>query len=159
MVITLILARYWSEHLFAYQLVLIRTKEHLLKLIHLEKSLDKLQYVLFVPHPNGLYMLQVPFVIDPCFLLFMLYQQDGNPRLSCFGLMKNSRDGKSYSTNLAFTPPEYLRTGIALRMLVCDAWEHVLDLWQNFNKRNLGNCYKFSNLHQLQPTTLYTPLQ
>ena len=39
--------------------------------------------------------------------------QDANPRLSCFGLMKNSRDGKSYSTNLAFTPPEYLRTGIA----------------------------------------------
>lgn len=37
--------------------------------------------------------------------------QDGNPRLSTFGLMKNSRDGKSYSTNLAFTPPEYLRTG------------------------------------------------
>ncbi|KAK6137455.1 hypothetical protein DH2020_028812 [Rehmannia glutinosa] len=36
---------------------------------------------------------------------------DDNPRLSCFGLMKNSRDGKSYSTNLAFTPPEYLRTG------------------------------------------------
>ncbi|KAL9679141.1 hypothetical protein QQ045_016997 [Rhodiola kirilowii] len=35
----------------------------------------------------------------------------GNPRLSCFGLMKNSRDGKGYSTNLAFTPPEYLRTG------------------------------------------------
>lgn len=25
--------------------------------------------------------------------------------------MKNSMDGKSYSTNLAFTPPEYLRTG------------------------------------------------
>ncbi|KAJ8441525.1 hypothetical protein Cgig2_026326 [Carnegiea gigantea] len=37
--------------------------------------------------------------------------KDCNPRLSCFGLMKNSRDGKSYSTNLAFTPPEYLRTG------------------------------------------------
>jgi hypothetical protein len=37
--------------------------------------------------------------------------QDCNPRLSCFGLMKNSRDGKSYSTNLAFTPPEYMRTG------------------------------------------------
>jgi len=37
--------------------------------------------------------------------------QEGNPRLSCFGLMKNSRDGRSYSTNLAFTPPEYLRTG------------------------------------------------
>ena len=41
----------------------------------------------------------------------VLFDQDGNPRLSCFGLMKNSRDGKSYSTNLSFTPPEYLRTG------------------------------------------------
>ncbi|XP_043698579.1 serine/threonine-protein kinase BSK5-like [Telopea speciosissima] len=41
----------------------------------------------------------------------ILFDQDGNPRLSCFGLMKNSRDGKSYSTNLAFTPPEYMRTG------------------------------------------------
>ncbi|KAG6744189.1 hypothetical protein POTOM_052899 [Populus tomentosa] len=41
----------------------------------------------------------------------ILFDKDGNPRLSCFGLMKNSRDGKSYSTNLAFTPPEYLRTG------------------------------------------------
>ncbi|KAF6161005.1 hypothetical protein GIB67_007646 [Kingdonia uniflora] len=41
----------------------------------------------------------------------VLFDQDGHPRLSCFGLMKNSRDGKSYSTNLAFTPPEYMRTG------------------------------------------------
>uniref|UniRef100_M4DUZ7 Serine/threonine-protein kinase BSK n=1 Tax=Brassica campestris TaxID=3711 RepID=M4DUZ7_BRACM len=41
----------------------------------------------------------------------ILFDQDGDPRLSCFGLMKNSRDGKSYSTNLAFTPPEYLKTG------------------------------------------------
>ncbi|CAN6461720.1 unnamed protein product [Victoria cruziana] len=41
----------------------------------------------------------------------VLFDEDANPRLSCFGLMKNSRDGKSYSTNLAFTPPEYLRTG------------------------------------------------
>lgn len=41
----------------------------------------------------------------------VLFDQDGNPRLSCFGLMKNSRDGKSYSTNLAYTPPEYMRTG------------------------------------------------
>lgn len=41
----------------------------------------------------------------------IVFDQEGNPRLSCFGLMKNSRDGKSYSTNLAFTPPEYLRTG------------------------------------------------
>lgn len=37
--------------------------------------------------------------------------QNGDPRLSCFGLMKNSMDGKSYSTNLAYTPPEYLRDG------------------------------------------------
>ncbi|KAF5460674.1 hypothetical protein F2P56_020527 [Juglans regia] len=41
----------------------------------------------------------------------IVFDDDGNPRLSCFGLMKNSRDGKSYSTNLPFTPPEYLRTG------------------------------------------------
>ncbi|XP_062146204.1 serine/threonine-protein kinase BSK7 [Alnus glutinosa] len=41
----------------------------------------------------------------------IVFDDDGNPRLSCFGLMKNSRDGKIYSTNLAFTPPEYLRTG------------------------------------------------
>ncbi|OMO58641.1 hypothetical protein COLO4_34456 [Corchorus olitorius] len=41
----------------------------------------------------------------------IVFDDEVNPRLSCFGLMKNSRDGKSYSTNLAFTPPEYLRTG------------------------------------------------
>ncbi|VAI10310.1 unnamed protein product [Triticum turgidum subsp. durum] len=41
----------------------------------------------------------------------VLFDENGDPRLSCFGLMKNSRDGKSYSTNLAYTPPEYLRTG------------------------------------------------
>ncbi|MBA0619931.1 hypothetical protein Godav_005718 [Gossypium davidsonii] len=39
----------------------------------------------------------------------VIFDEDGDPRLSCFGLMKNSRDGKSYSTNLAYTPPEYLR--------------------------------------------------
>ncbi|KAL4592359.1 hypothetical protein LXL04_005351 [Taraxacum kok-saghyz] len=42
----------------------------------------------------------------------VLFDHDCNPRLSCFGLMKNSRDGKSYSTNLAFTPPEYMKTGL-----------------------------------------------
>ncbi|KAJ0048577.1 hypothetical protein Pint_15990 [Pistacia integerrima] len=36
---------------------------------------------------------------------------EGDPRLSSFGLMKNSRDGKSYSTNLAYTPPEFLQKG------------------------------------------------
>ncbi|WVZ55334.1 hypothetical protein U9M48_006006 [Paspalum notatum var. saurae] len=41
----------------------------------------------------------------------VLFDENGDPCLSCFGLMKNSRDGKSYSTNLAYTPPEYLRNG------------------------------------------------
>ncbi|XP_028807188.1 serine/threonine-protein kinase BSK7-like isoform X2 [Neltuma alba] len=41
----------------------------------------------------------------------VLFDDEGNPRISCFGLMKNSRDGKSYSSNLAFAPPEYLRIG------------------------------------------------
>lgn len=41
----------------------------------------------------------------------ILFDQDGDPRLSCFGLMKNSRDGRSYSSNLVFTPPEYVKTG------------------------------------------------
>lgn len=45
------------------------------------------------------------------FAELVLKFQDGDPRLSSFGLMKNSRDGKSYSTNLAYTPPEFLRTG------------------------------------------------
>ncbi|XP_021908388.1 probable serine/threonine-protein kinase At4g35230 [Carica papaya] len=40
----------------------------------------------------------------------VLFNEDGDPCLSSFGLMKNSRDGKSYSTNLAYTPPEFLRT-------------------------------------------------
>ncbi|KAF5177453.1 Serine/threonine-protein kinase BSK1 [Thalictrum thalictroides] len=41
----------------------------------------------------------------------VLFDEDGDPRLSCFGLVKNSRDGKFYSTDLAYTPPEYLRIG------------------------------------------------
>ncbi|XP_019421159.1 PREDICTED: probable serine/threonine-protein kinase At5g41260 [Lupinus angustifolius] len=41
----------------------------------------------------------------------VLFDNEANPRLSCFGLMKNSQVGKSYSTNLAFTPPEYVKTG------------------------------------------------
>ncbi|MCE0482469.1 Serine/threonine-protein kinase bsk2 [Datura stramonium] len=42
----------------------------------------------------------------------ILFDEDGDPRLSSFGLMKNSRDGKSYSTNLAYTPPEFLHTAV-----------------------------------------------
>ncbi|KAH0905346.1 hypothetical protein HID58_037173 [Brassica napus] len=41
----------------------------------------------------------------------VLFDQECNPRLSTFGLMKNSMDGNSYSTHLAFAPPEYIRTG------------------------------------------------
>ncbi|KAM1127384.1 hypothetical protein ACFX2B_036942 [Malus domestica] len=41
----------------------------------------------------------------------VLFDENGDPRPSCFGLMNNSKDGKSYSTNLAYTPPEYLRNG------------------------------------------------
>ncbi|XP_010423909.1 PREDICTED: probable serine/threonine-protein kinase At5g41260 [Camelina sativa] len=41
----------------------------------------------------------------------VMFDKRGNPKLSCFGLMKNSHEGKNYSTNLAFAPPEYLRLG------------------------------------------------
>ncbi|MBA0713712.1 hypothetical protein Golax_012730, partial [Gossypium laxum] len=58
----------------------------------------------------------------------IVFDDEGNPRLSCFGLMKNSRDGKSYSTNLAFTPPEYLRTEICLEMLFILEYRYVLML-------------------------------
>lgn len=47
----------------------------------------------------------------------ILFDEEGDPRLSTFGLMKNSRDGKSYSTNLAYTPPEFLRTGNILDLV------------------------------------------
>ncbi|KFK29148.1 hypothetical protein AALP_AA7G095200 [Arabis alpina] len=41
----------------------------------------------------------------------VLFDENGDPRLSCFGWIKNSKDGKNFSTNLAYTPPEYLRSG------------------------------------------------
>ncbi|XP_039161360.1 serine/threonine-protein kinase BSK6 isoform X2 [Eucalyptus grandis] len=41
----------------------------------------------------------------------VLFDQDGNPRLSCFGLVKNNVDWRRYRTKLAFPPTEYLRTG------------------------------------------------
>ncbi|KAJ8551320.1 hypothetical protein K7X08_000690 [Anisodus acutangulus] len=59
----------------------------------------------------------------------ILFDEEGDPRLSCFGLMKNSRDGKSYSTNLAFTPPEYLRTGrITMESVMYSFGTLLLDL-------------------------------
>lgn len=56
----------------------------------------------------------------------VLFDEDGDPRLSCFGLMKNSRDGKSYSTNLAYTPPEYLKHGRVTRESVIYSFGTVL---------------------------------
>ncbi|CAH8379861.1 unnamed protein product [Eruca vesicaria subsp. sativa] len=41
----------------------------------------------------------------------ILFNKVGNPKLSCFGLMMNSHEGKSHNTNLAFAPPEYLNLG------------------------------------------------
>ncbi|XP_039134280.1 serine/threonine-protein kinase BSK1-2-like [Dioscorea cayenensis subsp. rotundata] len=41
----------------------------------------------------------------------ILFDKDGIPCLSCFGLVKNSRDSKCYSTNLAYNPPEFLNNG------------------------------------------------
>ncbi|XP_057470354.1 serine/threonine-protein kinase BSK1-like isoform X1 [Actinidia eriantha] len=41
----------------------------------------------------------------------VLFDENGDPRLSCFALMKNSSYGKSSITNLAYTTPEYLRNG------------------------------------------------
>ncbi|PSS10078.1 Serine/threonine-protein kinase [Actinidia chinensis var. chinensis] len=56
----------------------------------------------------------------------VLFDEDGDPRLSSFGLIKNSRDGKSYSTNLAYTPPEFLRTGRVIPESVVYSYGTVL---------------------------------
>lgn len=56
----------------------------------------------------------------------VLFDEDGEPCLSSFGLMKNSRDGKSYSTNLAYTPPEFLRTGRVIPESVIYSYGTVL---------------------------------
>ncbi|KAJ6805823.1 putative serine/threonine-protein kinase isoform X2 [Iris pallida] len=56
----------------------------------------------------------------------VLFDEDGDPCLSTFGLMKNSRDGKSYSTNLAYTPPEFLRTGRVIPESVIYSYGTVL---------------------------------
>ncbi|KAI4389630.1 hypothetical protein MLD38_001836 [Melastoma candidum] len=56
----------------------------------------------------------------------VLFDENGDPRLSCFGLMKNSRDGKSYSTNLAYTPPEYLKNGRVTQESVIFSYGTVL---------------------------------
>ncbi|CAA0827738.1 Probable serine/threonine-protein kinase [Striga hermonthica] len=56
----------------------------------------------------------------------ILFDEEGDSRLSCFGLMKNSRDGRSYSTNLAYTPPEYLKNGRVTQESVVYSYGTVL---------------------------------
>ncbi|VVB12899.1 unnamed protein product [Arabis nemorensis] len=79
----------------------------------------------------------------------ILFDKIGNPKLSCFGLMKNnSQEGKNYSTNLAFAPPEYLRLGTVIPESVTYSFgtllldlmsgkhippNHALDLFQGKN--------------------------
>ncbi|KAK9065850.1 hypothetical protein SSX86_015251 [Deinandra increscens subsp. villosa] len=42
----------------------------------------------------------------------VLFDQECNPRLSSFGLMKNGLDRINYGRDLSFNPPEYFSTGI-----------------------------------------------
>ncbi|CAH8316435.1 unnamed protein product [Eruca vesicaria subsp. sativa] len=88
----------------------------------------------------------------------VLFDEECNPRLSTFGLMKNSMDGKGYSTNLAFAPPEYLRTGrmsaesviYSFGILLLDIFtgkhippSHALDLIRDRNLQTLADsCLK-----------------
>lgn len=77
--------------------------------------------------------------------------------------MKNSRDGKSYSTNLAYTPPEYLKNGDLpkLTYLFCVDKEILcfacLHLYLDLNLFSFIICYLhgpyalFSVLNKLVP--------
>ncbi|XP_018482048.1 serine/threonine-protein kinase BSK2-like [Raphanus sativus] len=56
----------------------------------------------------------------------ILFDEDGDPRLSTFGLIKNSRDGRSYSTNLTYTTPEFSETGITFPESVIYHYGNVL---------------------------------
>ncbi|GJT88337.1 serine/threonine-protein kinase BSK2-like protein [Tanacetum coccineum] len=70
----------------------------------------------------------------------VLFDEDGDPRLSSFGLMKNSRDGKSYSTNLAYTPPEFLRTVVNSKQAGLDQLENPLPLERDVKGSILTPC-------------------
>ncbi|CAM0956324.1 unnamed protein product [Alopecurus aequalis] len=102
----------------------------------------------------------------------VLFDENGDPRLSCFGLMKNSRDGKSYSTNLAYTPPEYLRNGRVTAESVIFSFgtvlldlvsgkrippSHALDMIRNRNIQALMDSHLEGNYSTEEATTL--PLQ
>ncbi|WZY97646.1 hypothetical protein YC2023_069975 [Brassica napus] len=65
-----------------------------------------------------------------------------NRRLSSFGLMKNNRDGKSYSTNLDFTTPEYLRhvytSNLAYQFSSFKLWRRRVGYQVNVTNRIYG---------------------
>ncbi|KAL6907698.1 hypothetical protein ACP4OV_002737 [Aristida adscensionis] len=99
----------------------------------------------------------------------VLFDENGDPRLSCFGLMKNSRDGKSYSTNLAYTPPEYLRNGRVTAESVVFSFgtvlldllsgkrippTHALDMIRSNNMQGLMDSHLDGNYSTEQATAL-----
>ena len=66
--------------------------------------------------------------------------------------MKNSRDGKSYSTNLAYTPPEYLKNGTSM-FIFCLLLETEYFSCQKVDSNNnapfsvvLSYVYKFTSV-------------
>ncbi|XP_028117615.1 serine/threonine-protein kinase BSK1-like isoform X1 [Camellia sinensis] len=86
----------------------------------------------------------------------VLFDENGDPRLSCFGLMKNSRDGKSYSTNLAYTPPEYLRNGKFLNQIMQSIHIVMLDMaWKGHSRKcnfQFWDCASGSSQRKAHPT-------
>ncbi|XP_039134279.1 serine/threonine-protein kinase BSK1-2-like [Dioscorea cayenensis subsp. rotundata] len=48
----------------------------------------------------------------------VLFDETGNPCLSCFGLVKNIRDGISDNTNIAYIPPEYVEGLITFESVI-----------------------------------------
>ncbi|XP_027354517.1 serine/threonine-protein kinase BSK1-like isoform X3 [Abrus precatorius] len=95
----------------------------------------------------------------------VLFDENGDPRLSCFGLIKNSRDGKSYSTNLAYTPPEYLRNesviysfGTVLLDLLSGKHippNHALDMIRGKNIRLLMDSHLEGNFSTEEATVVF----
>ncbi|PRQ34302.1 putative protein kinase RLK-Pelle-RLCK-XII-1 family [Rosa chinensis] len=58
----------------------------------------------------------------------VLFDHNGNPRLSCFGLMKNSRDGKSYSSTPAYVPSRIHTDRVMPESLIYNFGTLLLDL-------------------------------
>ena len=92
------------------------------------------------------------FIFSLLLEFYVVIFQDFNPRLSCFGLMKNSRDGKSYSTNLAFTPPEYLRTGLSSPFWFpgfCGCWQTCV------SQSSMDSCQHDASWHFILLNSFY----